>query len=345
MDTLLKVQMQIVPDLLLVMQKRYEILRSISVMEPVGRRTLANVLGLTERTLRSEVDFLKKQQLIDIQTSGMSITEKGYMLMYQLEETMRYILGINLLESKLTELLQIQEVVIVQGDSDSNSLVKNEIGKACAERMKRELEKDNIIAVAGGTTMASTAEMLTPGLSNEKSLLFVPARGGLGEEVYNQANVICAKMAERTGGSHSVLYAPDQIGREAYESLMKEPSIKENLRLLKSANIVLHGIGDAIIMAKRRGTSAENMQKIKAQKAVGEAFGYYFNEEGEIVHKVPTIGIQMAELSSGGRKVIAAAGGKSKAKAIMAYMKSAPKTTILITDEGAAKAILEGITF
>ena len=92
MDTLLNVQMQIVPDLLLVMQKRYEILRSISVMEPVGRRTLANVLGLTERTLRSEVDFLKKQQLIDIQTSGMSITEKGYTLMYQLEERMRYIL-------------------------------------------------------------------------------------------------------------------------------------------------------------------------------------------------------------------------------------------------------------
>src|SRR5699024_4221567 len=153
MDTLLNVQMQIVPDLLLVMQKRYEILRSISVMEPVGRRTLANVLGLTERTLRSEVDFLKKQQLIDIQTSGMSITDKEYTIMYQLEETMRYILGINLLESKLTELLQIQEVVIVQGDSDSNSLVKNEIGKACAERMEMELEKDNIIAVAGGTTM------------------------------------------------------------------------------------------------------------------------------------------------------------------------------------------------
>ena len=39
--------------------------------------------------------------------------------------------------------------------------------------------------------------------------------------------------------------------------------------------------------------------------------------------------------------VIAVAGGTSKAKAIVSYMKHAPKQTCLITDEGAAKAILK----
>ncbi len=57
--------------------------------------------------------------------------------------------------------------------------------------------------------------------------------------------------------------------------------------------------------------------------AVGEAFGYYFNEEGEVVHKVPTIGLQLEDLSHI-EHVIAVAGGSSKAKAIRAYMKSAP---------------------
>ena len=89
-----------------------------------------------------------------------------------------------------------------------------------------------------------------------------------------------------------VVYVPDQVSQEVHESLLKEPTIMEILNLIKSANIVIHGIGDAITMAERRKTEEAAMKKIIEKKAVGEAFGYYFNEDGEIVHKVPTIGLQ-----------------------------------------------------
>lgn len=329
------------PDLLVVMQKRYQILRSIRLTEPVGRRTLAEMLGMTERTLRSEADFLKSQHLIVVKTAGMMVTNKGKKLLAELDKTMGELTGIRQLEHELKEILGISEVIIVPGDSDSATFVKEELGKACAERLSSSLSKDNVIAVTGGTTMTCTAEMLTNHLGEKRNLLFVPARGGIGEDVRNQANVICATMAENTGGSHRVLYVPDQVGREVYESLLKEPVISEILQLIKSSNIVLHGIGDAITMAGRRRSSESSMKKIIEEKAVAEAFGYYFNENGEIVHKVPTIGIQISDLHSG-RQVIAAAGGKSKAKAIKAYMKSAPNSTILITDEGAAKELLKG---
>ncbi len=49
MHNLLKLQSKLVPDMLSVMQNRYQILRSISLTEPVGRRTLAHMLGTTER--------------------------------------------------------------------------------------------------------------------------------------------------------------------------------------------------------------------------------------------------------------------------------------------------------
>lgn len=42
----------------------------------------------------------------------------------------------------------------------------------------------------------------------------------------------------------------------------------------------------------RQWSRMKNMQKIKANKAVGEAFGYYFDENGEVVHQVQTIGLQ-----------------------------------------------------
>jgi len=54
--------------------------------------------------------------------------------------------------------------------------------------------------------------------------------------------------------------------------------------------------------------------------------------------------MQMSDLHDA-KYVIAAAGGKSKAKPIKSYMKSAPHSTIFITDEGAAREILKGTSF
>lgn len=340
MDSLWKAQQRLIPDILSIMHKRYQILRTIRFMEPVGRRTLAKLLGLSERVLRSEVALLNEQQLIKITTIGMNVTEDGRTILQQLERMMREISGINNIETRLQQKLGLNEVIVIPGNSDKMPWVKAELGRVCVQQMQSLLEEDNIITVTGGTTMAAVAEMLTPSFSQNKNILFVPARGGIGEDVKNQANMICAKMAEKSGTSHRVLYVPDQVSREMYESFVKEPSIKEVLKLVQSANIVLHGIGDALTMAKRRKTDEENMEKIKANKAVGEAFGYYFDENGEVVHQVQTIGLQLKDLSHVNH-VIAVAGGTSKAKAIQSYMKSAPPTTILITDEGVAKAILE----
>ncbi|AJO21908.1 Central glycolytic genes regulator [Heyndrickxia coagulans] len=321
------------------MQKRYRILRSISFAEPVGRRTLAQMLGMSERILRSETDFLKNQKLIDVKPSGMSVTNDGAALLQNMESMMREISGINETEEKLKQALGLEDVVVVQGDSDKEPWVKNELGRACAVRMKAALTGNNIIAVTGGSTMAAVADVLTPDISAKRQLLFVPARGGIGEDVANQANTICAKMAERTGGKHRVLYVPDQVSPEVYKSVVNEPSIKEVLTLIKQADIVLHGIGEAMTMAERRKTGKEEMEKIIRGHAVGEAFGYYFNEQGEIVHKVRTIGLQLEDLHRI-RHVFAVAGGASKAKAIKAYMNTKPESTVLITDEGAAKQIL-----
>ncbi|MCS0788244.1 hypothetical protein NX021_08680 [Cytobacillus firmus] len=340
MYSLIDIQKRLLPDMLAVMQKRYGILHYIGLMEPVGRRSLAVSLGLTERVLRSEVEFLKDQNLIRISSTGMSLSADGKDLLEALEGIMRDISGIAVMEQDLSRKLGIRQAIIVSGNSDESPWVKQELGRATAMCMKSKLKGKNIIAVTGGSTMAAVAEMLTPDLA-ERDWLFVPARGGIGEDVKNQANTICAKMADHTDSRHRVLYVPDQVSREMYESIIKEPNIKEVITQIKSASMVLHGIGDAITMAERRKTSEEDFVKIKHAQAVGESFGYYFNEGGEVVHKVQTIGLQLDDLSHI-EHVIAVAGGSSKAKAIAAYMKRAPSSTILVTDEGAAKQLLKG---
>lgn len=340
MRSYIDIQRVLLPDLLQVMQKRYTILRNIGYMQPVGRRSLAVSLGFTERTLRSEVDFLKEQNLIAANNTGMKLTQEGKNLLEDLEAYMREVKGIDVMELELKHLLNIQRTIIVPGDSDEHPMVKSELGKACASWMKDLLTGKNIIAVTGGSTMAAVAEQLTSDMGSNE-LLFVPARGGIGEDVQNQANTICSIMAHNTHSKHRVFYVPDQISAESFETLVKEPFIHEVLRLIQSASIVLHGIGDAMTMAERRKTDPADMQKLIEGKAVGEAFGYYFNEAGEVVHKVSTVGLQLADLPKI-PNVIAVAGGTSKAKAIGAYMKQAPSSTVLITDEGAAKTLLKG---
>jgi central glycolytic genes regulator len=340
MQSFIDIQKKLLPDLLQVLKKRYSILRYIGFMQPVGRRSVALSLGYTERILRGEVDFLKEQHLIFTNTVGMGLTPEGKTLLEDLEEVMRELTGIDVVELELKNLLGISKVVIVPGDSDKLPMVKSELGKACATCMKKLLVGKNIIAVTGGSTMAAVAERLSPE-NSQKELLFVPARGGIGEDIQNQANTISSIMSKNTHAKHRVFYVPDQVSTEIYDSLIKDPTVHEVLKLVKSASMVLHGIGDAITMAERRKTNPEILNKLESGKAVGEAFGYYFNEEGEIVHKVLTIGLQLEDLAHI-PNVIAVAGGNSKAKAIKAYLKQAPASTILITDEGAARELLIG---
>src|SRR5699024_898693 len=118
-----------------------------------------------------------------------------------------------------------------------------------------------------------------------------------------------------------------------------EPSIAETLNKIKQANIVLHGIGNALEMAKRRQTETETYTKLENSQAIAEAFGYYFDQSGEVVHKVKTVGLQLTDLNATDY-VITVAGGKTKAQAIERFMKQ-DKSDVLIIDEAATIEILQ----
>ena len=55
----------VAPDMLDVLQERFQILRNIYWMQPIGRRSLSETMGITERVLRTETDVLKRLNLIE----------------------------------------------------------------------------------------------------------------------------------------------------------------------------------------------------------------------------------------------------------------------------------------
>lgn len=292
MEQLLAMQKQLLPDLLDVMKKRYNLLRHIQLLQPIGRRNLAISVHLTERVLRGEVYFLKQQGLILTDNRGMSLSHEGQKLVEKLEPLIKELFGLGELEQALISKFGLSEVVIVPGNADDSTVVKKVLGRAGANMLLKKARAGDVIAVNGGTTVAAVAEMLTetPIL---KETIFVPSRGGLGESVELQANYLASLMAKKTGASYRLMHVPEQLSGDAYRSLMNEPNIQEVLRVIQRARIILHGIGDAMTMARRRRLPADQIQELKSECAVGEAFGYYFDCSGKIVHGMRTVGLRL----------------------------------------------------
>lgn len=115
---------KLLPDLLPVMQTRMQILQYIRLMQPIGRRNLSASLGMTERVLRSEVQVLKEQNLVHVASSGMTLTEEGTALVLALEDFMKEISGLKVLEKQLKETLDLMKfslsLVIVMNRLGSN---------------------------------------------------------------------------------------------------------------------------------------------------------------------------------------------------------------------------------
>ncbi|GIQ61872.1 central glycolytic genes regulator [Paenibacillus cisolokensis] len=336
MRELLDLQQQLVPDLMDRMKKRYRVLHQVMLSDSIGRRTLATSLSMTERVLRAETDFLKAQGLLEIHSSGMRITDAGRRLLEELEPLFRTMFGLSELEEKIRRHFDLKQVVIVPGDSEASPRTKRELGRAGCQALRKALGKDDVVAVTGGSTLAQVANQFSSP-TPLKSNWFVPARGGLGESLDYQANTIASTMAKRTGAQYRLLHVPDHLGEEAYLSLMQEPNVREIVEVIRSARIVVHGIGDAMVMARRRRVDDSVVEALKADGALAEAFGYYFDRNGSVVHKMLTAGLRLEDIMTT-EVVIAVAGGRSKAEAIAAVMKFG-HDDVLVTDEAAAKEI------
>src|SRR5699024_10272269 len=242
MHELIEMQKKLYPDLLEVMQERYMLLQNIELLQPIGRRALAENTNLTERHVRGEVDLLSSQNLINMSSKGMQLTKEGKLVIDQLAAFIHDVMGMDVLERQLKETLQLDDIMIVPGNSDEHDGVKQEMGKACVSILKKHLSSEQTVAVTGGTTMAAVADMMSP-FKDKRDCLFVPARGGIGEKEEGQANTIAAKMARQARGSYRLLYVPDPLSETSYRTMIKEPAVIEVLKLIQGSSFVLHGIG------------------------------------------------------------------------------------------------------
>ncbi|MDF2892661.1 MAG: Cro/Cl family transcriptional regulator [Clostridia bacterium] len=337
MKDLIQLQKKIAPEIIDITEKRYSILRTLEFNQPIGRRALAVMLNKSERWVRSELDVLKEQGLIDIQTSGMSVTEEGKNIINHFRSFIAELRGITSLAQEIKEALQVKEVLIVPGNTEEDWETLKDIAKIAFEYIEQHIQDQNIIAVSGGYSVLAVADNAVK--LKAKDITVVPARGGIKADLERQANIVAAKLANNIGGSYHLLHLPDNISEDMLNSMISDPDINKVIEYIRHANIFIFGLSSLESISRKRNFTAEEMTELKRLKVKAEAFGCYFDEDGNIVHKTGSIGIRPEDLKNI-ELAISIGGGASKAEPIILVNKGR-SNSVIVTDEAAAHEILK----
>ena len=334
----LKVLERIAPELMRDIGRRAQMLSCIESMQPVGRRALAARLNLPEREVRAAAAALREHGLIAMDAAGMQLTPAAFDILPGARDLSRAMFGLADLEQALSRLLEIDHVVVVSGNADEDPQVLRDAGRAAAHRVLRLLQKGMTLAVTGGGTMSLVAQgMHAP---QPIDVMVVPARGGMGSREETQANAVAAEIARRVGGHHRVIHLPDNLDAAALQELLRLPEIQETLSRLQRADLVMHGVGRADVMAEKRHLSPEGLEQLRARQAVGEAFGDFFDFEGRTVYQAGTLSAAGLGFAHQNALMIMVAAGERKAEAIIAAARH-ERHDSLITDESAARRIAQ----
>ena len=328
---------KMVPDMTDELVKRYRILKTVKLLEPCGRRLIVLSLGMTERTVRGEIEKLNAQGLVRVSKTGMSVTEDGAEVLEELSALFAHLTGMAELEEDVRKILGAKRVLLAQGDCDESERTVKEMAQMGARVLLEIAKKSSRIAITGGTTMAALVEAL-PVTALQKAEMVLPARGSIGRKLELQADTLAAKMAEKVGAEDRMLHLPDNLSQTVLAEMRSEPEIAETIAELNRVNILLLGVGDALEMASKRRLDAATQKYLREKDAVAEACGYYFNHKGEVVYETNSIGIDFQEVQRM-ESVLVSAGGKRKAASLLALSKSM-SNAIFILDEGAAVEML-----
>ncbi len=333
---LVGLQRLVVPEIVSLIEMRYNILSTIKSEEPIGRRNLAFVLDMSERHIRNEIEFLQAQKLICVERQGVVLTELGRKIIIELKQMLYTYNGIEQLERELQEKLHLKKAMVSPGDLDMNFQVLKFMGRSAARYVLSVLRYQDILALTGGASTAAVAEQMSEAFYPD--VYVIPARGGIGKSHSTQANNVVAEMGLKLHANYELLHLPDNIDIRLLEALKDYPEIKRVFNKMDDINVFVFGIGRADALADWRGLDAKEKRKILAKGAVGEAFGHYLDIEGRVVCPSSTIGISIDNYHRIPH-TIAVAGGAAKADAIISVSR-VKENMVLITDESAAKEIL-----
>jgi DNA-binding transcriptional regulator LsrR (DeoR family) len=250
------------------------------------------------------------------------------------------------LEDQLTATFALKDAVVVDAPTEEDPLVRD-LGAATAYYLETTLKPGARIGISSWSrSLFAMVEALHPGDYCRDGKV-VQILGGVGNAgVHQEAMYIAQRLAGVIGAKAVLLQAPAVVATaEARRVLSREPLVREAVESFEHLDLALVGIGSMepsrLLASSGNVFSAEERTELSRLGAVGDICFRYFDPQGSPI-KSPLmqriIGIEPAALKRVGR-VVAVAGGKRKAQAILAALRGG-WIHVLITDRRTAEALL-----
>lgn len=250
------------------------------------------------------------------------------------------------LEEQVRDTFSLQGVRVLERRGVDDEEVLRLLGRLGAAVLTTIIKDGMILGLSWGTAVHRVIEALRP--RRLPRVKVVQLIGGIGSPYRSiDGPEQCRRAAETFGAQHYYLNAPIKVENpDVAAALLKDHSIQEVLELARQADIALMGIGSTNPEVSTQYHSGymtfEDLRRLEKVGAVGSMCSSFFNLEGEAV-KAPwldscTIGVDWEDLNRIGT-VVAIAGGRRKAPAILGAVRTG-HVDMLITDDAAAEEML-----
>jgi deoxyribonucleoside regulator len=247
------------------------------------------------------------------------------------------------LESRLKTRFKLTDALVAPSGLTGGAVA--EVARAAADYLARTLRPGDILGTSWGSTLHQVARFLPR--QPVRGLTVVVLNGALARGSGDMnAFDLAATTAERFGGRPVFLLVPTIVDSPAIcRSIVSDRTVGDALKLGRRATKAVFGIGTpsdnaALVQAGLLRPAA--MARIRAQGAVGDILGRFYDASGRPLKKDPharTVGLDLDELRRIPFKVTVAC-GSAKIPAILGALLGR-YTDVLVTDEVTARAILK----
>lgn len=249
------------------------------------------------------------------------------------------------LEDELCRRFELRDSRVLKGNDRSIDDRREGMGRLAAAMLTSLVKDGDTVAVSYGRTVASTVNAMH--LTPRKNVTVVQLIGALGaDNPLVDGPDIVRQLGSVFGADYRYLNAPLLVeDTHTRNLLVQEPSIRETLALSARADVVLLGIGSlgedvpSLIWAGQM--SDQELAWLRGAGSVGHMCAQHYDRNGKILQidvNRRVIGQDLVTLHNI-KTVLAVAGGKKKAVAILGALRGR-NMNVLVTDDRAASEVL-----
>lgn len=249
------------------------------------------------------------------------------------------------MEGHLSRQFGLAQSIVTPTVSDNPETTLQMVGRMGAVHLLETIRDGDVIAITGGKAVSAVVDNLEADRSFDVRV--VPLTGGVQGKHYTDVNHLATQLAEKLGGTASLVHAPlFAEDRDQRDLLMNVASIRDVFDLARSATVALVGVGsieapgsgyfDLLPDQARGGLSSSG------KGLAGEFLAHLLNPEGQVADidlNSRVVALEPGELSHC-KTIIGVAAGVLKARPVAATLRGSYLTS-LVVDEAVARAVMD----